>query len=244
MTTRLHWGILGTGNIANQFAEGATHARRSKIVAVGSRTQRNASDFAERFEIAHAHGSYEALLADDGVEAVYISLPNSLHHEWTLKALAAGKHVLCEKPFASNEQQAREMFAAAERADRRLVEAFMYRSHPLTRAVIEKVRQGAIGNLKLVRTSFCYRTRHIEDNIRFDPALDGGALMDVGCYCLDFSCLLAGEAPESAEASAHIHPTGVDDYVAGSMKFPSGVLASFCCGMSVQTNNAAIISGD
>ncbi len=156
--THLHWGIMGTGNIAHQFAEGVAHAPRSRLVAVGSRTQRNADDFASKFDVPHSHGSYASLLEDDAVDAIYVSLPNSMHCEWTIRALEAGKHVLCEKPLAANAAEAERMFAAAKQHGRILVEALMYRSHPITHEVLRKVREGAIGQLKLIRTNFCFRT--------------------------------------------------------------------------------------
>jgi predicted dehydrogenase len=244
MSDRLRWGILGTGNIARQFADGLIGtARRSEVRAVGSRTAAAAQAFAQPREVAAAHGSYDAVLADAGVDAVYISLPNALHHEWTLKALKAGKHVLCEKPFALNAAQAREMFDAARKAGRVLVEAFMYRSHPLTHAVIDAVRGGEVGDVRLIRTSFCYKTSRIDGNVRFDRPLGGGSLVDVGCYCINFSRLIAGEEPTAVTAAAHMHERGVDDLVVATMKFPSGVAASFTCGMSVHADNTAYVCG-
>ena len=242
--TKLRWGILGTGNIATQFAQGVAGAKRSQIVAVGSRTQATADQFARAFNIPTAHDSYDALLANPDVDAVYLSLPNDMHCQWTLRALDAGKHVLCEKPFASNAPEARQMFEAADRAGLLLVEAFMYRSHPLIKAVREEIRAGAIGKLKLIRANFCYRTQVIATNIRFSPERQGGALMDAGCYCIDFAQLIAGEPPTSVQGVGHIHETGVDEYAAGTLTFANGVLASFTCGMTVQANNTAFICGD
>jgi predicted dehydrogenase len=244
MSRILGWGILGTGNIARQFCAGVNDCRRGRLRAVGSRSEPAARDFAEAFHIPTAAGGYERLLADRDVEAVYISLPNSMHHEWTLKALRAGKHVLCEKPLASNAAQGQEMFDAARQAGLVLIEAFMYRTHPQTHAVVQAVRNGAVGQVKLLRTSFCYNSTRIAGNIRFDPALAGGALMDIGCYCLDFSCLLAGEAPVKVYATARKHPTGVDELAAGTLEFPNGILASFTCGMTLQADNTAYICGD
>jgi predicted dehydrogenase len=151
--------------------------------------------------------------------------------------------VLCEKPFAVNVQQGREMFEEARKAGTLLIEAFMYRSHPLTHAVLESVRGGAIGEVGVIRTSFCYRTRRIEGNVRFDPSLAGGGLMDVGCYCINFSRLIAGEEPVAVHAAARRHRSGVDDVAVGTMTFPSGALASFTCGMSVQADNTAYVCG-
>ena len=172
MAEQLRWGILGTGNIARQFADGVLRtARRSRIVAVGSRTSEAAEIFARAREITASHASYDALMADPNVDAIYNSLPNSLHHEWTIKALRAGKHVLCEKPFALTRSQSVEMFDAARKANKVLVEAFMYRSHPLTHAVIDAVRAGEIGDVRMIRTSFCYKTSRVDGNVRFQPEI-------------------------------------------------------------------------
>lgn len=243
-TQRLNWGILGTGNIARQFCTGVNDSLRGRLAAVGSRQAASAEAFAGEFHIPRAVGDYASVLADPAVDAVYVSLPNHLHHAWTLAALAAGKHVLCEKPLAMNEREAREMFAAAHKADRLLMEAFMYRTHPLTAAVRQAAASGAIGTPQLIRTSFCYRTRRIAGNIRFDPAMGGGGLMDVGCYCIDFSRLIAGREPIDARAMGRLHATGVDDLAVGTLNFGEGLLASFTCGMTTQADNTAYICGD
>lgn len=243
MTSPLRWGILGTGNIARQFAAGLATSARTAIAAVASRRTGTAQNFAASHRIPAAYGDYADLLADASVDAVYVSLPNSMHHEWTIAALRAGKHVLCEKPIAANAAQAEEMFDAAERAGRVLVEAFMYRSHPLTHAVIDAIRGGVIGRLQLIRTSFCFRTTRIEGNIRFDAALAGGSLMDVGCYCLNFSRLFAGAEPLSAHAIGALHASGVDESATGVLAFPGGVAASFTCGMSLHADNTAYLCG-
>jgi predicted dehydrogenase len=244
VTRPLRWGILGTGNIANQFATGVLTARRSVLAGVGLRRPESAQAFAATHRIPIAYGSYEALLGDDGVDAIYNSLPNNLHHEWTIKALAAGKHVLCEKPFAVNLREAEEMFAAARQHGRILTEAFMYRTHPLIKEVARVVQSGAIGRLRHIRTSFCYRTTRIHGNIRFDPALAGGALMDVGCYCLNFARLFAGAEPIGVTCAGNVHETGVDDHTAGLLTFPGGLLATFACAMTVQADNTATLCGD
>jgi D-xylose 1-dehydrogenase (NADP+, D-xylono-1,5-lactone-forming) len=236
---------MGTGNIARQFAEGVNNTgRRSEIVAVGSRTADTARGFADKHQIGSAHPTYDALIADANVQAVYISMPNSLHHEWTIKALRAGKHVLCEKPFALTRSQAQEMFDAARAAKKVLVEAFMYRSHPLTYEVIDSVRAGEIGDVRLIRTSFCYKTSRVDGNVRFDRALGGGGLMDVGCYCINFTRLIAREEPTEIHATAHMHERGVDDALTATLKFPSGIVASFTSGMTVHADNTAYICGD
>jgi predicted dehydrogenase len=243
MERKLRWGIMGTGNIAGQFTSGLAGAKRGLIAAVGSRGEASANSFAQRFAIATSYPSYEQLLADHSIDAIYLSLPNSLHHEWTLKALAAGKHVLCEKPIATTAVQAAEMFDAAQKAGRVLAEAFMYVSHPQTKAVLRAVKEGAIGKVQLVRSSFCYRTSRIDGNIRFSREMAGGALMDVGCYCLHFSRLIMGSEPTSVHAVAHMHETGVDEMTAGVLGFAGGAAATFSCGTRVQAGNLAMICG-
>ncbi|MGH7177373.1 MAG: Gfo/Idh/MocA family protein [Tepidisphaeraceae bacterium] len=243
MPATLGFGILGTGNIANQFAMGIATSVRTRTVAVGSRSVDSARAFADRFGIQKVHGSYGSLLSDQEVDAVYLSLPNSMHHEWTIRSLRAGKHVLCEKPLAVTAAQGREMFEEARRAGRTLVEAFMYVSHPQTRAIIDAVRGGTIGELRLIRTSFCYRTTRVDGNIRFDPAMAGGATMDVGCYCVHFSRMVAGAEPDSVHAVSQLHESGVDLTTTGVLHFPAGVVASFVCGMGVQCDNTAHVCG-
>jgi xylose dehydrogenase (NAD/NADP) len=240
---KLRYGLLGTGNIANQFAAGVLQSSRSTLTAVGSRSADTARAFAGKYNIPVAHGSYDALLADPTVDAIYLSLPNTMHHEWTIKSLKAGKHVLCEKPFATNAAQSEEMFDVARKQGRLLMEAFMYRTHPLTKAVVAAVDSGAIGPVRHIRTSFCYRTTRIVNNIRFDPALAGGALMDVGCYCLSFTRLFAKAEPTTVHAVANIHETGVDDLTTCTMQFPGGLTATFTCAMTVQADNTATLCG-
>ncbi len=243
MSKLLRWGILGTGNIARQFAAGMGTSQRCQITAVASREAAAARAFADTHSIARFYGSYDALLADADVDAVYLSLPNSLHHPWTLAALRAGKHVLCEKPLAMNAAEAQQMFDAARQAGRLLVEAFMYRSHPLLMAVRDEVKKGTIGELRFIRTSFCYRTLRVDGNIRFNPDLGGGAMMDVGCYCINFARLFAAQEPAIIHAAAHMHSSGVDDIATGTLMFTDGMLAGFTCGMSVQADNTASLCG-
>lgn len=243
-TRKLHWGILGTGNIARQFSNGVNHSQRGVLSAVGSRTAESANTFAETHNIPSAYPSYQTILDDPQVDAIYNSLPNSMHHEWTIKALRAGKHVLCEKPIASNFAQAQEMFDTAQQCGKLLVEAFMYRSQPLTQEILKQIHSGTIGTVKLIRTSFCYLTRKIDGNIRFDPALDGGAMMDIGCYCIDLARLITASEPTEIRAFGNMHERGVDDLAVGILRFANDVLATFSCGMQVQADNTASICGD
>jgi len=242
MADQLRWGIMGTGNISRQFAGGLAGASLGRLVAAASRTAEAAQAFASQFYVERVHDSYQKLVDDPQVDAIYIGTPNTLHHEWAIKALQAGKHVLCEKPLAINYQQGQEMFAAARQANRLLVEAFMYRTHPLTGQVLKEIREGRIGKLKLIRTSFCYQTDNLA-NIRFSKPLAGGALMDVGCYCIDFARLITGQEPVKVYAQAIIGQTGVDELLVGTLEFPDGVLSSFTCGMRVQADNRASICG-
>jgi predicted dehydrogenase len=239
----LQLGILGTGNIARQFAQGLAGAQRCQAAAVASRQAEQANQFAQTHGINRAYGDYAALLEDPAVEAIYLALPNHAHYRWTMQALEAGKHVLCEKPLAPRLHEAEAMFEQARAYDRHLVEGFMYQSHPQTRQMLDAVRAGQIGDLKMIRTSFCIRTRTIEGNVRFDPAMAGGSLMDVGCYCLSFSRLIAGEEPAESHITGHLHASGVDQAATGTLTFPSGVLANFACGLTVQGDNRAIIQG-
>jgi predicted dehydrogenase len=216
---------------------------RGSVVAVGSRSEEAARTFASNYQVAHPYSTYDSLVMDPAVDAVYISLPNSLHHEWTIRSLRAGKHVLCEKPFALDMNQAREMFDEARRAKRVLVEAFMYHSHPLMDALKREVESGAIGRLLMIRTSFCYKTNKIDGNVRFDRSLGGGGLMDVGCYCVNFSRTFANAEPDRVDVVGHLHRSGVDDLVVGTMRFPNGVVASFTCGTQVQADNTAYLCG-
>jgi len=242
MAKLLTWGILGTGNIAKQFAAGMATARRGRIAAVGSREPGSAEAFANAYAIENRH-DYAGLISDRSVDAIYLSLPNSLHHEWTIKALNAGKHVLCEKPFALDGPQAMEMFDVAQKQGKMLIEAFMYRSHPYVPAVQKVIASGAIGEVRLIRTNFCYRTTKIAGNVRFQRNLGGGALMDVGCYCLNFTRHFAAAEPVSIQASARFHESGVDQITSATMQMSHGILASFTCGMSVQADNTAAICG-
>ena len=222
------WGIISTAHINRLVLAGARESDQVDVVGVASRDQARAEAYAREHGIERAYGSYEGLLADPDLDAVYISLPNSLHVEWSIRALEAGKHVLCEKPFDRCPEQVERAFDAAERAGRLLSEAFMYRHNPQAARVKELVEGGAIGTLRLVRSAFSFSLADAE-NVRLAADLDGGALMDVGCYCVSGSRLLAGE-PETVYGQQVAGPGGVDVLFAGTMRFPGDVLAQFDCG--------------
>ena len=244
MSGTLRWGILGCGNIARQFADSMPTAERGVIAAVGSRSPQTAAQFAAGRAVGASAGSYDEVIANRDIDAIYVALPNALHHEWTMKALTAGKHVLCEKPIAANAAQAREMFDLAEQRGLVLMEAFMYRCHPQTLGMVAAVLGGSIGKVKLIRTSFCFRVRRTEGNIRFNRDLAGGVLMDVGCYCINYSRLIAQAEPIEMQITAHLHSSGVDELAAGYLRFPNDVIATFTCGMTAQADNTAMICGD
>jgi len=200
-------------------------------VALASRDQARADHYAKTWEIQRAFGSYDALLADPEIDAVYISLPNSMHCAWAIKALEAGKHVLCEKPLSRHASEVESAFDAAERAGRLLSEAFMYRHNPQTKRAKQLVDEGAIGGLRLIRSAFSY-SLYDEDNIRLSTALDGGALMDIGCYAVNASRLFGGE-PERVYGEAWFGPSGTDWLFAGTLRFPGDVMALFDSGTAM-----------
>ncbi|MFP5364123.1 MAG: Gfo/Idh/MocA family protein [Thermoleophilia bacterium] len=224
------WGVLSTARIAARLVEGASKTDAAEVVAVASRDATRASAFAAAHGIGHAHGSYEALLADPAVEAVYVPLPNSLHVDWAVKALEAGKHVLCEKPIDRRPEQVARAFDAAEQRGLVLSEGFMWRHNPQTQILCSLLDQGAVGTVRLIRASFSFVLGGDVD-VRLDPALDGGALMDVGCYCVGGARLVAGGEPVSVSAQAVTGPTGVDMRLTGLLRFAGDVLAVIDCGL-------------
>ena len=225
----VRWGILGPGSIAARFMRNAREAAHSEVVAVGSRTPERAAAFAATFGISRAHASYEALLDDAAVDAVYIGLPNSLHHPWTMRALAAGKHVLCEKPYSRHPAEVAEAFDAADAAERVLMEAFMWRHTPQARRFVELLPE--VGRLQAIRASFSFR---IEDraDVRLTADLDGGSLMDVGCYSVSGARLIAGSESLRVLGEQTLAPSGVDMTFAGLLRFPDEVIATITSGFT------------
>src|SRR5437868_9437815 len=225
MTT---WGIISTADINRKLIPGAQESPRVDLIAVASRDQRRAEDYAREWGIERAYGSYDALLADADVEAVYISLPNTMHCEWSIRALEAGKHVLCEKPLSRVPSDVQAAFDAADRTGRLLSEAFMYRHNPQTKRAKQLVAEGAIGELRLIRAAFSYRL-YDTDNIRLSTALAGGALMDIGCYAVSGARLFGGE-PEKVYGEAWFGPSGTDWVFTGLRRVPGNASAAFDCG--------------
>src|SRR4051794_25145535 len=231
MAKPVTWGIISTADINRKVIPGAHASPKVELLGVASRDQARAETYAKEWEIERAYGSYEALLADPEIEAVYISLPNTMHCEWSVKALEAGKHVLCEKPLSRHADQVEAAFDASERTGLLLSEAFMYRHNPQTKRVKKLVDDGAIGELQLVRSAFSY-SLYDEDNIRLRTDVEGGALMDVGCYTVSGSRLFGGE-PEKAYGEAWVGPSGTDWGFGGTLRFPGDVIALFDCGTAL-----------
>ncbi|HLM33185.1 MAG TPA: Gfo/Idh/MocA family oxidoreductase [Gaiellaceae bacterium] len=232
MSGTVSWGFLSTAHINDKLLAGAARSDRVDVIAVASRDAERAEAYARERGIERAYGTYEELLADPDVEAVYISLPNSLHVEWSIRALEAGKHVLCEKPMSRRPEDVERAFDVAEESNRLLMEAFMFRHNPQTAKVKELVVGGAIGRLRLVRAAFSFPLTDAE-NVRLKASLDGGGLMDVGCYCVSGARLLGGE-PGRVYGEQVLSDSGVDELFTGTMRFPGDVIAHFDAGLVVQ----------
>jgi D-xylose 1-dehydrogenase (NADP+, D-xylono-1,5-lactone-forming) len=239
------WGLLSTAAINDAILRGAAESAAVDVIAVASRDEERARAYADEHGLERSYGSYEALLADPDVEAVYISLPNRLHAEWALRALDAGKHVLVEKPFSRHAEQVEEAFDRADAAGLILSEGFMWRHHPQTRRVTELIDSGVVGRVRVVRTAFAFdlAAERGTGDTRFDRALDGGALMDVGCYCISGLRLVAGE-PERARGEQAAGPSGVDVVFTGALAFADEVLGHFDCGFIVPRRKALEVVGE
>ncbi|MFN8221976.1 MAG: Gfo/Idh/MocA family oxidoreductase [Gaiellales bacterium] len=223
----IKWGLISTAGINGKLLEGAAESDDVEILAVASRDADRAAAYAAEHGIERSYGSYDELLADPDVQAVYNPLPNTMHSEWSIRALEAGKHVLCEKPFSSHPQEVADAFDVADRTGLVLSEAFMWRHNPQTRKLAELVAGGAIGELRLVRSAFSYALFDA-GNIRLRTDVEGGALMDVGCYCVSGSRLLGGD-PVAVTGRQYIGPSGTDWVFTGVMEHEHGVLATFDC---------------
>jgi len=250
MTNKIRWGILSTGAISRAFAAAVPNSTTGQLAAVASRDAGQAAKFAKEFKIPRSHGSYEALLADPDVQAVYISTPHPFHVEWVVKAAAAGKHILCEKPFALNHADAMTAIEAAREAGVFLMEAFMYRCHPQTAKLVEILRAGTIGDVRIIQATFSFQTGFNPTSRLFDNALGGGGILDVGCYPVSFSRLVAGVAtgkdfadPLEIKGVGHLCQTGVDEWAAAVLKFPGDILAQIATGITLNQENVARIFG-
>lgn len=246
MTTPVRLGILGTAKIAHGFADGVAGSDSVRIDAVASRSSDSAAAFAAQHGIPRAHGSYEALLDDRQLDAVYIPLPNSLHAPWTERALRAGLHVLCEKPLTVTLAEAQPLFALARASGRVLLEAYPYRYQPQTLRLRQLIDEGAIGQVRLVQAYFGFSLPSGPDlsrNIRLDPALGGGALLDAGCYAVSLARLVAGQRPVSVLAQARWGDSGVDMALTGTVHYEGGVVAQVACAMDTAPHRQALVMG-
>lgn len=238
----VRWGILGAARINELVVSACDGSPDLEFVAIASRDADRARAHADALGVAQAFGSYEQLLAADDVDAVYVPLPNALHVEWSMRALDAGKHVLCEKPFSSNPQAAADAFALARRRELLLVEAFMYRFHPQTEIVRELVRHGRIGELAFIHAEHAFALDGEPSDFRLRADMDGGALMDLGCYCVHTARMLLGE-PERVAATAWRLGEETDMRFAATLEFPGGALATFQCAMDLPLRSRLEIAG-
>lgn len=252
MAQLLNWGILSTGKIAHSFAKDLSQSKTGKLVAVASRSQGKADQFAKEFGITKAHGSYESMLADPDVQAVYIATPHPQHAEWAIKFANAGKHLLVEKPIALNAAETMAIIEAARANDVFLMEAFMYRCHPQTQKLIELIKQKTIGDVRVIQATFSFHwPKPWNDQSRLiNNTLGGGGILDVGCYTTSAARLVAGVAqglpfaePAELKATGAVGKTGVDEYAIASLKFPGDILAQCATGVQVNQDNSLRIYG-
>ncbi len=251
MNGKVRWGLLSTGAIAKAFARGLRTSQTGEAVAVGSRTQTQADAFGDAFEIPHRHGSYEALLADPEVEAVYIATPHPLHAPWAVRAAEAGKHLLVEKPIGINACEAEIVQDAAAANGVFLMEAYMYRCHPQTARLAALLREGAIGEVRVIHASFSFQSGFNAEGRLWNNAMAGGGILDVGGYPVSVARLVAGIAagadfadPVAVTGAGRLHPkTGVDAWAVGTLAFPGGIVATVATGIGVAQENAVRIHG-
>lgn len=232
----MKWGVLGTASIAAGCTiPGMQQAEGCELYAIAGRDEQKVQSYKEKFGFTKGYVGYEPLLADEQVQAVYIPLPNNLHYEWVMKAIAAGKHVLCEKPLALNVKETEEMFAAAKEKGVILAEAYAYLNSPYVKALKEDIQSGIIGEIDYVETAFL--TQGYKDNIRLYKHLGGGAMYDLGCYCTTMILSLVDANPVLVRANADMSEDGVDVMTAALLKFDNGVRASFNVGMMLGTDS-------
>ena len=227
MDRKVNWGILGCAGIAEKaFIPAVRESRNGALAGIAARDENKAKAWVDRFGFLKSHRTYQELIEDPAIDAIYNPLPNDLHAEWSIRAMRAGKHVLCEKPMAMNALEVREMIGAAEAGGALLMEGFMYKFHPQVEKTLALIREGKIGEVQTVHSSFTFHFERDVANYRWFPAMGGGALYDVGCYTLSVARLVFGAEPVSAFAAARIDPTtGVDMTTAALLEFPGGRFA-------------------
>ncbi|MFC4776165.1 Gfo/Idh/MocA family protein [Paenibacillus sp. GCM10023252] len=246
MDNKLRWGIIGCAGIAQgSVIPGLQQSQRNEVIAIASRDEEKAKQTADRLNIPAAYGSYEALLEDPAIDAVYIPLPNHLHREWTIRAAEAGKHVLCEKPLALTEHEAEEMAEACAKAGVKLSEAFMYRYHPRYAQIRDVIASGEIGQVRGIHSAFTFNNAGDKSNVRYRKEWGGGSVYDVGCYPISAARLLLGQEPEAVTAHAFFSPEhgDVDMMASGLIEFPHSVALTFDCGMWAAFRNTLEVLG-
>ena len=250
MSTKIRWGLLAAGNIAHAFAAGVQHCELGVLHAVGSRDLDRSNAFADEFDIPQRYGSYDELLADPDVDAVYISTRHPQHAEWAIKTAEAGKHILCEKPLAMNAADAAAIIDAAQRHDVFLMEAFMYRCNPQTARLVELLREKPIGEVRMIRASFGFSVGDNYDSRAVAYEHGGGAILDVGCYTVSMSRLIAGTVsgldfldPIDVQGIGHLGPAATDEWAAAVLEFPNGIVAEVSTGVRLTLDNVLTIFG-
>jgi len=244
------WGIIGAGEIARVFANGIRFSRTGRLLAVASLTEARRTALAQDFSIPRSYARYEELLRDSEIDAVYISVIHPRHAEWAIAAAHAGKHILVEKPIAMNAAEAARMIEAARRNDVFLMEAFMYRCHPQTSRLSQLIREGAIGDVLAIRSTFSFAVPFDAKSRLFDKSLGGGGILDVGCYPASMSRLIAGAAigkpfanPVAVKACGILGPGGVDTFTAATLEFTGGIIAQIACGTTCEMPIEALVFG-
>ncbi|PIH56556.1 Gfo/Idh/MocA family protein [Paenibacillus sp. LK1] len=243
---KLRWGILGSASIAvGSVIPGLQQSELNEVTAIASRDEEKAKQTAEKLGIPQAYGSYEALLADDSIDAVYIPLPNHLHREWTLRAAEAGKHILCEKPLALTEQEAQEMVQACEDAGVHLAEALMYRHHPRYDQIKDIIASGEIGEIRGIHSTFSFNSSGSTGNVRFRRDWGGGALYDIGCYSISAARLILGQEPSAATVIGMFSPEHdhVDMMASGLLEFDNHIGVTFDSSMWAAFRNTLEVLG-
>ncbi|NBC67534.1 Gfo/Idh/MocA family oxidoreductase [Paenibacillus sacheonensis] len=246
LTRKLRWGVIGCAGIAvHSVIPGIKLSETGEVTAIASRDSAKAEETAAKLGIAKAYGSYEEILADQDIDAIYIPLPNHLHMEWSIRAMEAGKHVLCEKPIALNAEEAQRMADAAEKNDVHLAEAFMYRNHPRYDEIKAIIDSGEIGEIRGIHGAFTFNNAGDAKNVRYRKDWGGGSLYDVGCYPISAARLILGAEPEAATVHALISPEhdNVDMMASGILEFPNNVALTFDCGMWAAFRNTLEVLG-
>jgi len=246
----LNWGIIGAGSIAKVFCNGLRFAKTGQLAAISSQTPGKADALADLFDVEKRYTSYEALLADDEIDAVYVSTIHPAHEAAVVQAAEAGKHILVEKPIGMNAGQASTMVEAARNNDVFLMEGFMYRCHPQIARMVELIQEGAIGDVLMVRSAFGYQASFNPDTRAYNNALGGGGILDVGCYPASMARLIAGAAsskaflnPTEVKATGLVGPTGVDHYTAATLKFENDIVAEISTAVACNIPSETVIHG-